>query len=229
MNSLITGLVAEVLDRLHHEAEIADGPLFADALAAGASYERLIADTIAAERADLQGLYRAHAGHFLSVSRALGRSLYMLARARQARRIVEFGTSMGVSTIYLAAALRDLGGGHLIGTELEPGKAERARRNLEAAGLADLVELRVGDARETLARIEGAIDMVVLDGAFTLYLPVLKLLEPHLSRGALIFGENAFAQAGGYLDYVRDPSNGYLSQSVPFDGERGNELTIATR
>jgi predicted O-methyltransferase YrrM len=68
--------------------------------------------------------------------------------------------------------------------------------------------------------------MVMLDGAFTLYLPVLKLLEPHLRAGAIIIGENAFEQAPGYIDYVRNPQNGYLSLPPPFDPIRGNELTI---
>jgi predicted O-methyltransferase YrrM len=137
---------------------------------------------------------------------------------------------MGVSSIYMAAALRDVGGGVLIGTELEPSKAERAKANLTAAGLADLVEFRIGDARETLkSGVGGDIDMVMLDGAFTLYLPVLKLLEPHLKPGAIIIGENAFAGAGGYIDYVRAPQNGYLSLPLSFNPGRGNELTIKTR
>ena len=71
--------------------------------------------------------------------------------------------------------------------------------------------------------------MVILDGAFTLYLPVLELLEPHLKSGAMIIGENAFAEAGGYIDYVRAPKNGYLSLPLSFDPGRGNELTVVTR
>ncbi|MGG2362426.1 O-methyltransferase, partial [Salmonella enterica] len=79
------------------------------------------------------------------------RLLYMLARAGRTRAIVEFGTSFGISTLHLAAALRDNGGGRLITTEFEPSKAAQARRNLDAAGLADLVEIREGDALQTLA------------------------------------------------------------------------------
>ncbi len=137
---------------------------------------------------------------------------------------------MGISAIYMAAALRDMGGGRLIGTELEPSKAERAQENVTAAGLSDLVEFRVGDARETLkAGVGGDIDMVMLDGAFTLYLPILRLLEPHLKEGAIIIGENAFAEAGGYIGYVRDPQNGYLSLPLSFDPGRGNELAVRTK
>jgi predicted O-methyltransferase YrrM len=96
-------------------------------------------------------LYRTYADNFLNVSADFGRFLYMCARARKAKWIVEFGTSFGISTIHLACALRDRdGGGHLIGSELEPTKAKRARENLAAAGLADLVEIRVGNALEAL-------------------------------------------------------------------------------
>jgi predicted O-methyltransferase YrrM len=229
MDSLSTGRVAEVLQRLYQEADEADRPMMESYMAAGATPEQMIAQVIEAEAKDLRGLYRSHAGNFLSVSREFGRFLYMCARARKATRIVEFGSSMGISAIHMAAALRDMGGGRLIGTELEPSKVARARANLEAAGLADLVDIREGDALETLKDMDGDVDLVMLDGAFSLYLPVLKLLEPHLKAGAVILAENAFEQAGGYLAYVRDPANGYLSQSVPFNEGRGNELTVVTR
>jgi predicted O-methyltransferase YrrM len=147
----------------------------------------------------------------------------MTARACKATRIVEFGTSMGISTIYLATALRDNGGGHLISTELQPSKVERARANLKSAGLDDLVEIREGDALETLVDLEDDVDLLLIDGAMTLYLPVLKLIEPRLKSGAVILGENAFEQ--GYLGRVRDPANGYLSLQLP-DQQRGNEFTL---
>ena len=229
MNSLSTGRIADVLERLYQEAEAADRPMMEAFMTDGAAPEQIISTLIAAETKDLRGLYHAHAGNFLSVSPRFGQFLYMCVRACRPTRIVEFGTSMGISTIHMAAALRDAGGGRLISTELEPSKAGRARANLEAAGLADLVEIREGDALETLQDMDGDVDLVLLDGAFTLYLPVLKLLEPYLKGGALIIAENAFEQAGGYLAYVRDSLNGYLSQPVPIDGGRGNEFTVVAQ
>jgi predicted O-methyltransferase YrrM len=230
MDSLSSGLVADVLQRLHQEADAADAPLMQAYASEMTNLEQAMNQVVEAENKDLTGLYRGYADNFLSISPEFGRFLYMCARACKAKRIVEFGSSMGVSSIYMAAALRDMGGGVLIGTELEPSKAERAKANLTAAGLADLVEFRIGDARETLkSGVGGDIDMVMLDGAFTLYLPVLKLLEPHLKPGAIIIGENAFAGAGGYIDYVRAPQNGYLSLPLSFNPGRGNELTIKTR
>jgi predicted O-methyltransferase YrrM len=229
MDSLSQGPVADVLLRLHREAEAADAPLML-AMDEATDQQGAISHFIEAETRDLTGVYRGLADNFLNVSPEFGRFLYLCARACKATRIVEFGSSMGISAIYMAAALRDMSGGRLIGTDLEPAKIARARANLAAAGLDDLVEFRVGDARETLkAGVGGDIDMVMLDGAFTLYLPILKLLEPHLKCGAVIIGENAFAEGAGYLDYVRDPQNGYLSLPLPFNPGRGNELTIRTR
>jgi predicted O-methyltransferase YrrM len=230
MDSLTSGPIAEVLERLHQDAEAADAPLMQGFMSEATTVEQAMGQIIEAETKDLTGLYHGYAANFLSVSPEFGRFLYMSARACKAQRIVEFGSSMGISAIYLAAALRDMGGGVLIGTELEPTKAERAQANVAAAGLADLVEFRVGDARETLKPgVGGDIDMVMLDGAFTLYLSVLTLLEPRLKPGAIIIGENAFQPASGYIDYVRDPKNGYLSLPLSFDPGRGNEFTVKTK
>ncbi|CAM3432689.1 hypothetical protein BOSP111201_04505 [Bordetella sputigena] len=233
MDTLSTGPVAQILQRLFQEAEEADLALVEQfsARLSRQSLEDTMAEIFAEEHRDLRGVYRGYVDNFLSVTPAYGRFLYQCARARKATRIVEFGTSMGISTIHLAAALRDMGGGQLIGTELEPSKAARARANLRAAGLADLVDIRVGDARETLMDIGigGPVDMVLLDGAFSLYLPVLKLLEPHLMAGTPILAENAVDCDNEYLAYVRDPANGYLSQPIPTSEGRGNEFTVVTR
>jgi predicted O-methyltransferase YrrM len=159
-------------------------------------------------------LYAALGDKALAVSRETGILLYMLARATRVRSIVEFGTSFGVSTLHLAAALRDNGGGRLITSEFEPSKAARARATFAEADLADLIELREGDALQTLARdLPDSIDLVLLDGAKGLYPAVLDLLESRLRPGALILADNA-AWAPDYLARVRDPARGYLS--VPF-------------
>lgn len=232
MDSLSAGRVAQTLHELFKEAEQADRPLmerFGHAEMSDETLGEVIAEHFAGEKRDIRGFYHGYADNFLNVTPEYGRFLYQCARTRKATRIVEFGSSMGVSTIYLATALRDMGGGRLIGTELEASKAVRALANLEAAGLADLVDIRVGDARETLADVGSEIDLVLLDGAFSLYLPVLKLLEPHLKSGTPILAENAFDHDNEYLAYVRNPANGYLSQSIPVSAGRGNEFTVVTR
>ncbi len=228
MNSLSTGRIALLLDKLHADADAADCELMAALMAqleaSGETPQQFASRLGADQGANDRTTYRGHAEHFLAVSPSYGWFLYAMARARRATRIVEFGTSMGVSTIYLATALRDNGGGRLIGSELEPTKVARARANLEAAGLGDLTEIRPGDALETLEDVGGEVDLLFIDGAWPLYLPVLKLIEPWLTPGATVLGENAFAP--GYLDYVRDPENGYLSQPLAIDAGRGNEFSV---
>jgi predicted O-methyltransferase YrrM len=229
VNSLTTDPVASTLKRLFREAESADRSVLED-FRSSVTTQDLWTAVIEAEAKDYRALYRRYANNFLCVAPEFGRFLYMCARACRATRVVEFGTSFGVSTIHLASALHDNGGGRLIGTELEPQKAERARKNLADAGLAEFVEIRVGDALETLkSGIDEEVDLLLLDGAVSLYLPVLKLVERHLRSGAFVIGENAIEQSPGYLDYVRNPQSGYLSLALPFQAGRGNELTLITR
>jgi predicted O-methyltransferase YrrM len=168
----------------------------------------------AAERAEL------FKNVYMSVSSTAGELLYLLARATGARTVVEYGTSFGVSTIYLASAVRDNGGGTVIGTELQPEKATAAQKNFVDAGVADLIELRVGDARSTLADVPGEIDLVLLDGWPDLALPVLRLLEPSLRPGSLILVDDVDMDFGSdvhgpLLAYLGEPSNGYLAIKLP--------------
>ncbi len=213
MTTLTTAPLAPLLDRMFAEAEAPASPQVRDALAQFTPEERrrLSAST---DEADYRKFYGLAREDYLSVSRDTARLLYMLVRAAGARSIVEFGTSFGVSTLHLAAGLRDNGGGRIITTEFEPSKAARARENFTAGGLADLIELREGDALQTLARdLPGRIDLVLLDGAKGLYPAVLGLLEEHLKPGALIIADNA-DRSPDYLRRVRSAADGYTS--VPF-------------
>jgi len=222
---LTSAPVVDVLARLFDEAQATDGPL-GERFAEVAANDKALAEFLVLEAKDYKGMYQQLAGYYLNISSEFGQFLYVCARARKATRIVEFGTSFGVSTIYLATALRDGGGGQLIGTELEPVKAQRAHENLAAAGLDDIADIRVGDALETLRDVGDGVDLVLLDGAFTLYLPVLTLLEPRLSASALVIAENAVEQSGAYLNYVRNPDNGYRTIPLPFGAHRGNKISL---
>jgi predicted O-methyltransferase YrrM len=143
----------------------------------------------------------------------------MLARGVNARNIVEFGTSFGISTLYLAAALRDNGGGRLITTEFESSKVARARENLTAGGLIDLVEIRQGDALQTLkSDLPETIDLLLLDGAKGLYPDVLALLEGRLRPGAFVVADDADVSPD-YLARVRSTEQGYLSTPFAADVE----------
>lgn len=157
---------------------------------------------------------------------------YQLCRALRARRVVEAGTSFGVSTLYLAAAVRDNaredgGTGVVIGTELEPAKAALARAHFAEAGLSDFIELREGDLRETLADVGGPVDFMLMDIWTPMARPALERVAPRLRRGAIVIADNTIQFRDAYRDYfafVNDPANGLCTQTLPFEG--GLELTV---
>jgi predicted O-methyltransferase YrrM len=163
----------------------------------------------------------------LAITRAVGALLYLLTVSRRPRRVVEFGASLGISTVYLASALRECGG-TLLTTEVLAHKAAAARDNLRDAGLDDLVTVRVGDARDTLADVDADVDMLFLDGRNDLYLDVLRLVEPRLATAALVVADLNVEDPDllPYLHHVRDPANGYFSVAVPLDA--GVELSVRT-
>lgn len=156
----------------------------------------------------------------MSVSREGGQLLYLLTRAIKARTVVEFGTSFGISTLYLASAVRDNDGGQVITTELQADKARSAQESFATAGLSDIIELRLGDARETLKDLPGPVDLLLLDGWLDLRLPILKVVQPRLRPGALVIADDIDLYTGqdftqDFLEYVNDPANGFLSLRLP--------------
>jgi predicted O-methyltransferase YrrM len=161
---------------------------------------------------------------YLPISPRGGDLLYSLVRAGRPETVVEFVTSFGISTIYLAAAVADNGTGHVYGTEMSATKIRQARANLDEAGVGEHVTLLEGDALETLTGVRGPIGLVLLDGWKNLCLPVLRLLEPQLMPGALVVADdNTFPDMADYLAYVRDPANGYVT--VDFPVEDGMEIS----
>ena len=161
---------------------------------------------------------------YIAISQKQGEFLYDLLLEKNARTIVEFGTSFGISTLYLgAAALAN--GGRVITTELLPEKCRVAQKNFKKAGLTSVIELWEGDATETLKDAPEGIDFLLLDGWNDLYLPVLKILEPKLKPGAFIYTDNAsFRSAGPLLDYLRSNPSRYKSVRLK-DDKGGSELT----
>jgi len=149
----------------------------------------------------------------------VGRLLYLTARAIDARHAVEFGTSFGISSIYLAAAMRD-NGGRFVGSEIEASKAAVARRNLDEAGLSAFSEVREGDALQTFRDLAAPIDLVLLDGWKDLYLPMLDLLKPKLRKGSVVVADNIrhpfFVRKtmAHYVAYMHDARNGFQSTTL---------------
>ena len=213
MTTLTTSPIAPLLDRLFAQADAASpatSPAFAGLSAA--DHGRLMRS-----KTDYRGFYGSLKDFPLAVSRETGSLLYMLARSSRATAVVEFGTSFGISTLHLAAALRDNGGGRLITSEFEPSKVARARKHLTEGGVIDMVEIREGDALQTLASdLPDTVDLLLLDGAKALYLEIFALVESRLKPGAFIVADNA-DYSPDYLARVRNPANGYLS--TPFGGD----------
>jgi predicted O-methyltransferase YrrM len=153
----------------------------------------------------------------MPVSPEQGRFLYLTARAIAARTVVEFGTSFGISTLYLASAVRDNGGGVVIGTELIPEKHERAVAHLGEAGLDDVAEVRLGDALQTLQETPEPIDLLLLDGWKDLYRPILDLLTPRLRPGAVVLADNirTFRKSlRPYVEHVQSGRGGFESTTL---------------
>ena len=155
---------------------------------------------------------------------------YQLCRAKKASKIIEVGTSYGVSTIYLAAAVRDnvrAGGGNgvVIGTEYEPDKAAAARAHFGQAGLSQFIDLREGDLRQTLKQIEGPVDFMLMDIWIAMARPALELVTPHLRSGAIVISDNTAQYRSEYADYFAFlEANRFRTMTLPFDG--GLELSV---
>jgi predicted O-methyltransferase YrrM len=212
--------VRDVLGKLHAEADRQRIEFVPVAIAWGLDQLLGRKPSVAEEAARTKDLY-------IPLSREAGTFAYLVARSLGARRVVEFGTSFGISTIYLAAAMRDNGGGLVVGSEIEPSKIRRARENVAAAGLAEYVQIREGDARETLRDPGGVVDLALLDGMKDLYVPILDLLKPSLRGGSVVLADNikTFPTAlAPYLAWVRDPRNGFHSVTLPL-GE-GMEYSV---
>jgi len=214
-SSLDHSAVQAVLEREHKMAEgdevklAAARPKIDAAKAEGAGFD------------EISDLYPKDT--YLAIEPDMGRFLYLTICSADARNIVEFGSSFGISTLYLAAGARETGG-HVIGSEMRPAKVARARANLDEAGLSQHVDLREGDALETLADIEGPIDLLFLDGWKDLYLPVLQMMESKLKPGALVLADNIFTFPDDLKDYVEAvsaPGGPYRSMVVPFESGLG--------
>jgi predicted O-methyltransferase YrrM len=222
VSSLLAPKVVDTLDRLHQRART---DLFRIALVA----PFVVPDFFGLRKVDDDRLSRHMRSVYVPVSRSQGQMLYLIARSIDARRIVEFGTSFGISTLYLASAVKDNGGGVVVGSEFEPSKHAKALEHLREAELDAFIDVRLGDALKTLVDVEAPVDMVLLDGWKDTYLPVLKVLQPKLRPRAVVLADNIFTFKRAlrpYVDYVQSGTNGFVSSTL--DIADGFELSIFT-
>lgn len=210
--------VARTLARLHRKAE-GDRWVFLSAVPAAVGALLRGKPMMAAVKPFLR-----HA--FIPVTPDQGRLLYLLARSKRSRLIVEFGASFGISSIYLAAAAK-ANGGRFITTEMEPEKAAAAERHLAEAGLGDVAQVRWGDARESLSTLEGPIDMLFLDGWKELYVPIVEMLAARLKPGALVLADNIHTfrkTLAPFVAHMANRANGFESATLPID--HGLEVSV---
>ncbi len=192
------GITESVLQNLHDDAKN-------DLLRIGKGIAKSIFRPI--QPSDFENAY-------LPITEEQGVALRQLIIDNNCKNVVEFGTSLGISTIYLADGVRQTGG-KVITTEILESKAARAENNISKAGLSDLVEFRVGDAMETLNGYSKLIDFLFLDGWKDLYLPLFQMLEPCFHAGTLIYADNMDMSGTQYYgDYVLGKGATYTSQMV---------------
>jgi predicted O-methyltransferase YrrM len=215
--------VRALLDRLHAQSD-----------AQGADIGAYFSRRGQAGDLDWKGLdadaHRFMADKLVAFDRDKAEYCYLLCRALGAKRVVEIGTSYGVSTLYLASAVKANGAGVVIATEYEPAKAKAARANFTAAGLADMIDLREGDLRETLKRLDGPIDFVLMDIWTEMARPAIELVGPHMRSGAIVIADNVsqFPEAyEDYFAYIDDPTNKFSTLTVPFEGGLGMSVRTA--
>ena len=150
---------------------------------------------------------------YLSISKAQGEGLINLIEDNKLKNIVEFGTSFGISTLYLAQGVLETGG-RVITTELLESKAKKAINNFKSAGVHNLIDVRIGDAMETLKNHDEPIDLLLLDGWKDLYLPLFQMLEPNFHNGTFIYVDNAeMADSKAFLEVISQ-NKAYELQSL---------------
>lgn len=162
----------------------------------------------------------------LAVSADTGQFLRNMVLSHRPARILELGSSCGVSTLYFAEGLRTLGRGTVVATELDAVKCAHLRSNVGAAGLGDYVDLREGDVFETIAALEGSFDMVFIDVWADTYLDLFRRIERVLRPGTVVLADNMYTAE----DAVR-PYKCYLDDNLRFstttlDFESGIEFTV---
>jgi predicted O-methyltransferase YrrM len=213
--------VESVLDKLHRQADRQFGSLLWHYLP---KLPGLLAGKGIAWNPSKTEFYK---DKYISIDRDQGDLLYLLGRSLNAKTIVEFGTSFGISTIYLATAVRDNGGGIVIGTEIVLEKAMQAQQNITDAGLQEYVEIRTGDALETLKNLDRPVDMLLMDGWAHLALDILKLVDPFMNKGSIILSDNVGTFKNDlkpYVEFLQNPANGYRSTTLDLKG--GTEFSV---
>jgi len=182
--------------------------------------ERLYADDAAQRAAGLPSPQRTR-----NVERDTGRWLALLVRATNALEVLEIGSSNGVSTIWLAAAVRQTGG-RVTGTEILSERAAEANRNLAEAGLEAVARVVAGEAQATVASLPGPFDLVFIDAEKDDYVDHFAAVVARVRPGGLILADNVISHdLSAYQAMLRSRSD---VETVTIPINRGVEFTMKT-
>ena len=156
-------------------------------------------------------------GPVYMIGRKRAERLAELVRKGKPRLVVECGTALGYSGLWIARELKTAGKGKLITIEISPERAKRAEASFRKAGLEKFVTVKVGDARKVVKEIKGPIDFVFIDCGYSNYYACLKGLQKELSGGATIVADNVGVGPGGMKEYLDEVRSKYKSKTEWFD------------
>ena len=131
--------------------------------------------------------------------------------------IVECGTAIGYSGLWMVAALKSADKGRLITVEIDTGRAHEAQENFRRANVNDLIDSRIGDATEVLKTIREPVDFVLLDNNYSNYFPCFRAIESQLTDGATVVADNVGIGAAGMADYLNHVRSHYESRTHWFE------------
>lgn len=163
----------------------------------------------------------------LAVSEHMGCFLHQMVLSHRPLRILELGSSYGVSTLYFAEALRTLGRGTVIATERDAEKCAHIRAHVETAGLELYVDLREGDVFETVSALDSTFDIVFMDVWASTYLALFKRIEGRLRPGSIVIADNMYTAGDDVRPYKQYVDRHPRFSSMTLDFESGVELTVA--
>jgi caffeoyl-CoA O-methyltransferase len=131
--------------------------------------------------------------------------------------IVECGTAIGYSGLWIASRLHTIGKGRLITIEIDADRAHEAQENFARAGLSERVDSRIGDAAKVLKVIDDPIDFLLLDNSFGAYFSSFQAIESRLLNGATVVADNVGIGASEMADYLNLVRSRYESQTHWFE------------
>jgi len=162
----------------------------------------------------------------LAISPEMGQFLYNLILMRRPARILELGSSYGVSTLYLASAVQRIGQGQIIASELDTSKCEQLKNNLQTAGIQHLVAVWEGDVFDLFNKLDGHFDMAFMDVWSSLYLDLFQRLEPFLKPGSVVITDNMYTALDEVSDFKQYLDRNSAFSSTTLDFESGVEFTV---